>query len=385
MLNFSILEVIILIFNAVIRRDLTILFLVNLNVNKIVLEMSYLYNFYIYNKSINFHNRAFTFKFLIYISDKFIYILYIYTININPLSLFIFFLAIKYLFSNIIATYIGLLFFFISVLIILIHLYISYMESNLYSNNFLIKYLLLTLILLNLLVIILLIVKLGNFFSNYCYYYNEGSYSTSGPNNSGSNNSGSNNSGPSNPGPNNPGPNNPGPNNFTLSVAEENERRRRRNEELDRTIASHEGRDEPEKRLEDMDIIERNNKILKTGSEQKDRILSRQLNSNSWVKKPFYNSTLKGKRKWTSNIDFNVNKGKSTYSDSSVLENIIKEKNAYNMQEKKFQNIINNINANNMENEWFPKESKPLFTEYIELIKILKDNLKSFQENISRK
>jgi hypothetical protein len=55
------------------------------------------------------------------------------------------------------------------------------------------------------------------------------------------------------------------------------------------------------------------------------------------------------------------------------------------MQEKKFQNIINNINANNMENEWFPKESKPLFTEYIELIKILKDNLKSFQENISRK
>lgn len=378
MLNFSILEVIMLIFNAVIRRDLTILFMVNFNVNKIVLEMSYLYNFYISNKSINFHNRAaFTFKFFIYISDKFIYLLYIYTRNINPLSLFLFFLAIKYFFSNIIATYIGLLFFFISVLIILIYLYICYMKSNLYSNNFLIKYLLLTLILLNLLVIIILIVKLGNFFFNYCYYYyyNEGSYSTSGPNNSGPNNSG----------PSNPGPNNPGPNNFTLSVAEENERRRRRNEELDRTIASHEGRDEPEKRLEDMDIIERNNKILKTGSEQKDRILSRQLNSNSWVKKPFYNSTLKGKRKWTSNIDFSVNKGKSTYSNSSVLENIIKEKNAYNMQEKKFQNIINNINANNMENEWFPKESKPLFTEYIELIKILKDNLKSFQENISRK
>jgi hypothetical protein len=54
----------------------------------------------------------------------------------------------------------------------------------------------------------------------------------------------------------------------------------------------------------------------------------------------------------------------------------------YNNKEEKFQNIINNIDNN--KEQFFPNESKKLFEEYVDVVKILKNNINSIKENLKK-
>lgn len=70
------------------------------------------------------------------------------------------------------------------------------------------------------------------------------------------------------------------------------------------------------------------------------------------------------------------------FSVSDQLKNIDKEYQAYNAQDKKFKKIVVDISKG--KEEFFPNESKFLFNEYVDVVKILKNNLKSVKKNLKK-
>ncbi len=70
------------------------------------------------------------------------------------------------------------------------------------------------------------------------------------------------------------------------------------------------------------------------------------------------------------------------FSFNSQLGNIHEEFRLYDIQTKKFKKIVHNIDRK--KEEFFPSESKPLFKEYIDLVNILKKNLKSLEKNLKK-
>nr|YP_010043381.1 hypothetical protein J6781_mgp07 [Cladobotryum mycophilum]QPD06675.1 hypothetical protein [Cladobotryum mycophilum] len=112
----------------------------------------------------------------------------------------------------------------------------------------------------------------------------------------------------------------------------------------------------------------------KTAFELKEKILKVQsnLNDNNLDVKPIQTSFNK-KRNWNETIDI---KEVPTFSVSDQLKNAQYEFKAYDNQDKKFKTIV--INIGKGKENFYPDESRTLFNEYISVIKILKDNLKSF-------
>jgi len=119
----------------------------------------------------------------------------------------------------------------------------------------------------------------------------------------------------------------------------------------------------------------------KTAFELKEKILEVQsnLNENNLDLKPIQTSFNK-KRNWKETIDI---KEVPSFSVSDQLKRAQDEFKAYDNQDKKFKNIV--INIGKEKENFFPNESRTLFNEYISVIKILKDNLKSVEKNLKKK
>lgn len=64
------------------------------------------------------------------------------------------------------------------------------------------------------------------------------------------------------------------------------------------------------------------------------------------------------------------------------LNRIEYEYKCYDIQDEKFRNIIKNID-NNKEN-FYPQESKALFKEYLDIIDVLKTEMKSVETNLKK-
>lgn len=115
----------------------------------------------------------------------------------------------------------------------------------------------------------------------------------------------------------------------------------------------------------------------------KERVLEVQKNktivdySNTTTTRKF---SIKETRNWTNRIEMPK---RSEFTVESQIQNINYEYEAYNNQEKKFKKIVIDID-NNKEN-FFPKESKSLFKEYVEVVKILKKNLKDIKKDLKNR
>jgi len=80
---------------------------------------------------------------------------------------------------------------------------------------------------------------------------------------------------------------------------------------------------------------------------------------------------------WTNTIEIPK---VSEFTVESQLQNIDYEYEAYHNQEKKLKKIVLDINKN--KENFYPKESKSLFKEYVEVVKILKINLKEIKKEL---
>jgi hypothetical protein len=87
--------------------------------------------------------------------------------------------------------------------------------------------------------------------------------------------------------------------------------------------------------------------------------------------------SLSKNRNWTGIIE--IPKG-SDFTIESQIKNIEYEYQAYFNQEKKFKKIVIDINDN--KENFYPKESKSLFNEYVKVIKLLKSNLKDVKKEL---
>lgn len=119
----------------------------------------------------------------------------------------------------------------------------------------------------------------------------------------------------------------------------------------------------------------------RTAFKLKEKILEVQsnLNENNLEIKPTQTS-LNKKRNWKETIDI---KEVPAFSVSDQLKRAQNEIKAYDNQDKKFKNIV--INIGKGKEKFYPDESMTLFNEYISVIKILKDNLKSIEKNLKKK
>lgn len=85
------------------------------------------------------------------------------------------------------------------------------------------------------------------------------------------------------------------------------------------------------------------------------------------------------KRNWGGRLD--LSDLKPNLTTSAVLKNINEEKEAYDIQEKHFKNIV--INIGKRKENFYADESRVLFTDYVKVVKILKENLKSLEDNLN--
>lgn len=90
-------------------------------------------------------------------------------------------------------------------------------------------------------------------------------------------------------------------------------------------------------------------------------------------------SSLAEKRNWKGKITI---ENTSTYSSSDQLKKIEYEFDVYNNQEKNFKNIVVDINKGR--ENFYSNESKSLFNSYVDVIKILKRNLKEMEKNLKK-
>lgn len=91
-------------------------------------------------------------------------------------------------------------------------------------------------------------------------------------------------------------------------------------------------------------------------------------------------TSLNNKRNWKGTIQIGE-VPKSSVSDQ--LNNVNYEFNAYDNQDRKFKKIF--IDICKGKEKFYPDESKDLFNEYIDVVNILKNNLKSVEKNIKNK
>ena len=102
--------------------------------------------------------------------------------------------------------------------------------------------------------------------------------------------------------------------------------------------------------------------------------LNKKHSSTTFKQKSFNN-----KRGFNKSINIE-NNPKFTVRDQ--LNNVKSEFKAYDNQENKFKKIVVGINKG--KEEFYPKESESLFTEYVNLIKILKKHLKYVEKTLSK-
>lgn len=123
-------------------------------------------------------------------------------------------------------------------------------------------------------------------------------------------------------------------------------------------------------------------KAAKTAINLKERIFEIQKNKDT-INPDFNlksaNISLSKNRNWTNRIE--IPKG-SDFTIESQIKNIDDEYQAYFNQEKKFKKIVIDINDN--KENFYPKESKSLFNEYVKVIKLLKSNLKDIKKELKK-
>lgn len=123
-------------------------------------------------------------------------------------------------------------------------------------------------------------------------------------------------------------------------------------------------------------------KAAETVINLKERIFEIQKNKdtiNPDFKLKSANISLSKNRNWTGIIE--IPKG-SDFTIESQIKNIEYEYQAYFNQEKKFKKIVIDINDN--KENFYPKESKSLFNEYVKVIKLLKSNLKDVKKELKK-
>jgi len=89
--------------------------------------------------------------------------------------------------------------------------------------------------------------------------------------------------------------------------------------------------------------------------------------------------TVLNQRNWNKTI---IIEKRPEISSEELLKNIKYEYECYDVQTQKFSDIINNI-ENNKEN-FYPPEAKHLFKDYLKVIDILKQDLKTMENNIKK-
>nr|UED14383.1 hypothetical protein [Ophiocordyceps sp.] len=114
-------------------------------------------------------------------------------------------------------------------------------------------------------------------------------------------------------------------------------------------------------------------KILKI---QNEKLITDNLSSVDCISKSISNS-----KKWKQKINIDE-LAPQDLSLKEKLEKIQFELDAYTNQKKKFKQSINNIKKG--KENFYPDEAKYLWKDYIEVIKILKSNLKSMKKNLKK-
>lgn len=89
--------------------------------------------------------------------------------------------------------------------------------------------------------------------------------------------------------------------------------------------------------------------------------------------------SLSTKRNWKGKITI---ENTPTFSSSDQLKNIKYEFEAYNNQEKKFKKIV--VDINKERENFYANESESLFNSYVDVVKILKRNLKEIEKNLKK-
>lgn len=142
------------------------------------------------------------------------------------------------------------------------------------------------------------------------------------------------------------GPNNPKPNN--LSIIPKNK----------------------DKKLKNLELKRRANEL-------KEKLLKSQ-NSNL-VTKDSNKLSFSERKNWKGTVDIGE---VPKFSAKDQLENLNYEFQAYNNQEKKFKKIV--INIDKGKENFYSDDSRSLFNSYVDVIKILKKNLKIIQKTLKK-
>nr|QWS06167.1 hypothetical protein [Clonostachys rogersoniana] len=86
------------------------------------------------------------------------------------------------------------------------------------------------------------------------------------------------------------------------------------------------------------------------------------------------------KREWNSSI---IIEERQELTYLNQLDRIQEEYKAYDNQDRKFRSIINNIKKER--EQFYPNEAQSLFKEYLDILKVLKKNLKSMESEMKKK
>jgi hypothetical protein len=116
--------------------------------------------------------------------------------------------------------------------------------------------------------------------------------------------------------------------------------------------------------------------------ELKEKLLKTQKNGSLLNKKSHgYNvsSSLSKNRNWTNTIEIPK---ESDFTIENQIKNLDKEFKQYDDQDKKFKTIV--VNIQKKKENFYPNESKDMFKEYVELVNILKKNLKSTKKELTK-
>lgn len=119
-------------------------------------------------------------------------------------------------------------------------------------------------------------------------------------------------------------------------------------------------------------------KNKKKASELKEILLKKQKENLNFNSKNLNNS-FSNKRDWKETINIEE---VTDFSIDNQLKNLNKEYILYDKQVDKFKKIVKDIDKG--KENFYPNESKTLFNQYINMIEILKINLKSLEKNLKK-
>ncbi len=131
--------------------------------------------------------------------------------------------------------------------------------------------------------------------------------------------------------------------------------------------------------LFDKDEKKRRDELKKRALDLKEKVLNiNREHCNNNLNIDYNQSSFSNKRNWKETLDFNT----SQPSVLTWLEDAQREYKAYDNQVRKFKKILVDISKN--KEKFFPEESKGLFKEYVEIVSILRDNVKSIIKNAKK-